>query len=71
MFSLIMPRRFFSDTLQDWGLQFPPEKLDAALQKSQLKKFATVEDVAEQVLCFAKSKTVTGSNAIIDAGISL
>ena len=29
------------------------------------------KDVAEQVLCFVKSRTVTGSNAVIDAGWSL
>jgi hypothetical protein len=29
------------------------------------------KDVAEQVLCFVKSQTVTGSNAVIDAGWSL
>jgi len=52
-------------------MQFPQEKLEASLAKTQLKKFATVEDVAEQVLCFAKSRSVTGANAIIDAGWSL
>jgi len=52
-------------------LKFPQAKLDASKAKTKLNRFATVEDVAEQVLCFAKSKSVTGSNAIIDAGWSL
>ncbi|KAH7395989.1 hypothetical protein BKA64DRAFT_74406 [Cadophora sp. MPI-SDFR-AT-0126] len=57
--------------LTEWGLKFPQEKLDASKAKTKLNRFATVEDVAEQVFCFAKSKSVTGSNAIIDAGWSL
>ncbi|KAG4438895.1 hypothetical protein IFR05_005630 [Cadophora sp. M221] len=57
--------------LTEWGLRFPQEKQDASRAKTKLNRFATVEDVAEQVLCFAKSKSVTGSNAIIDAGWSL
>lgn len=28
---------------QDWGKQFSQERLDAALAKTKLKKFATVE----------------------------
>ena len=38
---------------------------------TKLKRLATVDDVAEQVLCFAKSKSITGTNAVIDAGLSL
>ncbi|KFY95362.1 hypothetical protein V500_02813 [Pseudogymnoascus sp. VKM F-4518 (FW-2643)] len=55
----------------DWGLKFPQERLDSAMAKTQLKRFATVEDVAEQVLCFVRSRSVTGANAVIDAGWSL
>lgn len=29
------------------------------------------QDVAEQVLCFVKSKSVTGVNAVIDGGMAL
>ncbi|KFY20323.1 hypothetical protein V491_03814 [Pseudogymnoascus sp. VKM F-3775] len=57
--------------LTDWGLKFPQERLDSAMEKTQLKRFATVEDVAQQVLCFVKSRSVTGANAVIDAGWSL
>lgn len=38
---------------------------------TKLKRFVTVDDVAEQVLCFVRSKGVTGTNAVIDAGISI
>ncbi|KAG0649117.1 Granaticin polyketide synthase ketoacyl reductase 2 [Hyphodiscus hymeniophilus] len=57
--------------LTDWGLQFPEAKREAYKARTQLKKIPSVEDVAEQVLCFVKSRTVTGVNAIIDAGVSL
>ncbi|KAH7360134.1 hypothetical protein BKA65DRAFT_420943 [Rhexocercosporidium sp. MPI-PUGE-AT-0058] len=57
--------------LTEWGLRFPQETQDAYRARTKLNRFATVEDVAEQVLCFAKSKSVTGSNAVIDAGFSL
>jgi hypothetical protein len=39
--------------------------------RTKLKRLATVEDVAEQVLCFAKSRSVTGVNAVIDGGMAL
>ena len=29
------------------------------------------QDVAEQVLCFAKSKSITGQNIVIDCGLSV
>ncbi|KAF1357101.1 hypothetical protein BDV97DRAFT_286692 [Delphinella strobiligena] len=57
--------------LTEWGLSFPQDKLDAVKEKNQLKRFATVEDVAEQVKIFALSKSITGQNAVIDAGFSL
>ncbi|TDZ12943.1 3-oxoacyl-[acyl-carrier-protein] reductase FabG [Colletotrichum spinosum] len=57
--------------LTDWGMQFSPEQREATLQKTRLKRLPTVDDVAEQVLVFAKSRTVTGANAVIDGGMSL
>ncbi|KAK3695170.1 hypothetical protein B0T22DRAFT_497313 [Podospora appendiculata] len=57
--------------LTDWGLKFPTEKQDEMKERTKLKRLATVEDVAEQVLCFVRSKSVTGVNAIIDGGMSL
>ncbi|SPQ24870.1 41c8ba15-230f-42d3-b8b9-86660cbd211d [Thermothielavioides terrestris] len=57
--------------LTDWGLSFPPERLEAVKEQNKLKRFAAVDDVARQVLTFVTSRTVTGQNAIIDAGFSL
>ncbi|KAI5465859.1 hypothetical protein BGZ63DRAFT_400296 [Mariannaea sp. PMI_226] len=57
--------------LTDWGLSFPPEKREEMRQKTKLGRFVTVDDVAQQVLCFAKSKGVTGVNAVLDAGMAL
>jgi len=57
--------------LTEWGLRFPQKGIDAHIAKTKLGKVATVEDVAEQVLCYAKSRTVTGQNAVIDAGFTV
>ncbi|RDW71684.1 hypothetical protein BP5796_07718 [Coleophoma crateriformis] len=57
--------------MTDWGLSFPQASQDAAREATVLKKFVTVEDVAQQVLCFARSKTVTGVNSVLDAGFTL
>ena len=57
--------------LTDWGLQFPEETQNAAREKAALKRLATVEDVAEQVLSLVRSKSITGINIVIDAGGSL
>lgn len=57
--------------LTEWGLSFPQAGQDAAKNATVLKTFVTPEDVAEQVLCFVKQKTTTGSNAVIDAGLTL
>lgn len=57
--------------LQDWGKTFSRQKLDAVREANGLKRFATVEDVAQQVRVFVESKSATGQNAIIDAGFLL
>ncbi|OCL07157.1 oxidoreductase ucpA [Glonium stellatum] len=57
--------------LTDWGLKFPPQQLESTRKQNKLQIFATVEDVANQVKVFALSKSITGQNAIIDAGFSL
>ncbi|KAH8805443.1 hypothetical protein F5884DRAFT_799291 [Xylogone sp. PMI_703] len=49
----------------------PPGRPEMVRQKTPLKRLATLEDVAEQVLCFVKSKSVTGTNAVIDGGLKL
>lgn len=38
---------------------------------TRLGRLVSVEDVARQVLCLVQSRSVTGTNAIIDAGMSL
>jgi enoyl-[acyl-carrier-protein] reductase (NADH) len=59
-------------SVQDWGLSaFSEEKQAAHQEKTKLKQLITVDDVAQQVLCFVKSRGVTGANAIIDAGASI
>ncbi|EMC98603.1 hypothetical protein BAUCODRAFT_102941 [Baudoinia panamericana UAMH 10762] len=57
--------------LTDWGLKFPKDQLRAVEEKNSLKRFVAVEDVAMQVLYLANSKSVTGTNNVIDAGFSL
>ncbi|KAI1105269.1 NAD(P)-binding protein [Jackrogersella minutella] len=55
----------------DWTNCFSEEQKAAHLQKTKLKHFVSVEDVAEQVLTFAKSKSMTGINVVMDAGYTL
>ncbi|KAI7789010.1 short chain dehydrogenase [Diaporthe eres] len=57
--------------LTEWGLRFPPERIQAMTEASKLKRLAAVEDVAEQVLTFVKNKSVTGQNMVLDGGLSL
>jgi 3-oxoacyl-[acyl-carrier protein] reductase len=46
-----------------------PEQVQGALQRAVLKRAATVEDVADQVLAFCKSDSVSGQTVNIDAGV--
>jgi NAD(P)-dependent dehydrogenase (short-subunit alcohol dehydrogenase family) len=46
-----------------------PEQVQGALQRAILKRAATVEDVADQVLAFCKSDSVSGQTVNIDAGV--
>ncbi|RAL13429.1 SDR family NAD(P)-dependent oxidoreductase [Aspergillus homomorphus CBS 101889] len=57
--------------LTDWGRQFSEVKLRSVQEQNALKRFATPEDVADQVRFLATSPSVTGQNIIIDAGFSL
>ncbi|KAF6813338.1 short-chain dehydrogenase [Colletotrichum sojae] len=57
--------------LTDWGMQFSEEQRESARERTRLKRLPTVDDVADQVLCFARSRSVTGANAVIDGGLSL
>ena len=57
--------------MQEWGLSFSADRLEIARDTNKLARFATVEDVAEQVRAFVVSKSITGQNAVIDAGFNL
>lgn len=57
--------------IQEWGLSFPAQRLELARKSNKLDRFATVEDVVQQVKTFVVSKSVTGQNAVIDAGFTL
>ena len=46
-----------------------PELADGARQRAALKRAATVEDVADQVVAFCKSDSVTGQTLNVDAGV--
>lgn len=50
---------------------FSDETKEKHRQNTKLKRFVTVEDVAEQVLVFAKTKSMTGVNVVMDAGFIL
>ncbi|KAL7629393.1 hypothetical protein AAE478_000913 [Parahypoxylon ruwenzoriense] len=57
--------------LTDWADRFSDEIKEYHLQQTKLKRYVTVEDVAEQVLAFAKNKSTTGVNVVLDAGFIL
>ncbi len=46
-----------------------PEVVEGARQRAILKRAASVEDVADQVLAFCKSDSVTGQTVNVDAGV--
>jgi NAD(P)-dependent dehydrogenase (short-subunit alcohol dehydrogenase family) len=57
--------------LTEWGLKFPELKRTAAISNTKLKRFATVEDVADQVRVLVLSRSITGENICIDGGSSV
>jgi 3-oxoacyl-[acyl-carrier protein] reductase len=46
-----------------------PETAEGARQRAVLKRAASVEDVADQVVAFCRSDSVTGQVLNIDAGV--
>ncbi|KAI1178761.1 short chain dehydrogenase [Nemania sp. FL0916] len=56
--------------LTEWAERFTEEQKDEHRQKTLLKRVITLEDVAEQVFTFAKSKSTTGVNVVMDSGFS-
>ncbi|KAF7525000.1 hypothetical protein PCG10_005351 [Penicillium crustosum] len=63
--------KLHADEDKDWGQGFPAEKIQAVEEKNVLKRLATPEDVAEHVKFLSMSRSITGMNAVIDAGFSL
>lgn len=57
--------------LTEWAERFTDELKEEHRQKTKLKRIVTVEDVADQVLTFARSKSMTGVNVVMDAGFNL
>ncbi|KAJ3579900.1 hypothetical protein NPX13_g662 [Xylaria arbuscula] len=57
--------------ITDWAGIYTDEQKEAHRQGTKLKRIVTVEDVAEQVLTFARSKSTTGVNIVMDAGFNL
>lgn len=57
--------------MTEWGQQFAPEKIEAVIQRSALKRVATVEDVAEQVKVLCLNRGITGQNIIVDGGMTI
>ncbi|KAI1279919.1 short chain dehydrogenase [Xylaria sp. FL0933] len=57
--------------LTEWAERFSDEVKEDHRQKTKLQRIVTVEDVAEQVLTFARSRSTTGVNVVMDAGFML
>ncbi|KAI0409719.1 short chain dehydrogenase [Xylaria palmicola] len=57
--------------LTEWAERFTQEQKEEHRQKTKLKRIVTVEDVADQVLTFARNRSVTGVNVVMDAGFNL
>lgn len=57
--------------LTDWGKQFPEAKIQKNIDNSPLKRIAIVEDVAQQIVLLANCTSMTGTNILMDAGVSL
>jgi NAD(P)-dependent dehydrogenase (short-subunit alcohol dehydrogenase family) len=55
----------------EWAERFTTEQKADMLEKTKLKRFVTVEDVADQVVALARNRGMTGVNVVMDAGISL
>ncbi|KAJ4252437.1 hypothetical protein NW762_011038 [Fusarium torreyae] len=54
-----------------WSARFTEEQKEKHKAQTKLKRFARLEDVAEQVFSLANNKSVTGVNIPIDSGFIL
>ncbi|CAL5867664.1 uncharacterized protein PFLUO_LOCUS1883 [Penicillium psychrofluorescens] len=57
--------------MTEWGQRFPIEKQKAVLDKTTLKRFAEVEDVADMYTTIAKNASMTGHAVQIDSGMAI
>ncbi|GAP83479.1 putative short chain dehydrogenase [Rosellinia necatrix] len=57
--------------LTEWAERFTDEQKENHRQNTKLKRIVTAEDIADQVLTFARSKSMTGVNVLMDAGFIL
>ncbi|KAI0882879.1 short chain dehydrogenase [Annulohypoxylon maeteangense] len=57
--------------LTEWAERFTDDQKEAHRQKTALKRFVNIDDVADQVLTLAKSSSTTGINVVVDAGYIL
>ncbi|KAL9623821.1 MAG: hypothetical protein Q9160_001812 [Pyrenula sp. 1 TL-2023] len=55
--------------MTEWGQRFSQDKVDAVVQRSALKRVATVEEVAEQVKLLCMNRGITGQNVLVDGGL--
>ncbi|MBI3968048.1 MAG: SDR family oxidoreductase [Chloroflexi bacterium] len=54
--------------LTRWSEGFTPEAMERNRNETALKRFATVEEVADAVVLFARSGSVTGQTLVLDGG---
>lgn len=54
--------------LTRWSEGFTPEAMERNRNETVLKRFATVEEVADAVVLFARSGSVTGQTLVLDGG---
>lgn len=57
--------------LTEWAERFTDEQKEDHRKKTKLQRIVTVEDVADQVLAFARNRSITGVNVVMDAGFTL
>ncbi|CAK7232000.1 hypothetical protein SCUCBS95973_008113 [Sporothrix curviconia] len=55
----------------EWAERFSAQQKAELLNKTKLKRFVTVVDVAEQVLALSRNRGMTGVNVVMDAGMFL
>lgn len=54
--------------LTDWGMRFGEERLRELKEKTLLKHFAELDDIAQLVVTISKTEASTAQNFVVDAG---